>query len=148
MAVQFGSEPELPSFVLPHTLQDFMPLAIDSIGQLSSRNYEFFQHSAEVQVSPDQRDYGPAAARLLSDCAFLAYSNRSVQYEVEDEICPALSRVFREPPALKVFIRLAHCWNQTVSDDGIQCYVAHNRSWGVVVFRGTLPNSIRLADGC
>ena len=142
MALQLRCEPELPSIVLPHTLQDFMPPAVDSIGQLSPRNYEFFQHSSEVPFSPDRRDYSPAAAWLLSDCAFLAYSNRSIERDVEDEIRPALSRLFREPPELKVFIGSAYCWNRMAPDDRIQCYVAHNGSWGVVAFRGTLPNSM------
>jgi hypothetical protein len=119
-----------------------MPPAADVLGQVGPHDYEFFQHSADVPFAPERGEYNPAHAFYLSDCALLAYSNHNSESEVENEIRPPLARMFGAPPHVKVFIGLAYCWKQPIPDDRIQCFVAHNNSWGVVAFRGTLPESI------
>ena len=82
MALQVRSEPELPSIVLPHTLHDFMPPAIDSVGQLSPRNYEFFEESVEQEgcarpVEPVTSQYCQMAHRTNMAALFNSYESDS-----------------------------------------------------------------------
>ena len=122
-------------------LEQYFPPATDSPGKLEPREYEFFQHGAEVPFETTVRSYSPVNAWYLSDLAYLAYTDCPAAADVERAVTPALARLFRSSPSVKAFLGSARRWGKPDLEDPIQCIVAHNASVGFVTFRGTLPQS-------
>ena len=125
----------------PKQLEQYFPPVTDSPGKLEPHEYEFFQHGIEVPFETTVRSYSPVNAWYLSDLAFLAYTDCPTAADVERAVTPALTRLFRSSPRVKVFLGSARRWGKPDLEDPIQCIVAHDASVGFVAFRGTLPQS-------
>ncbi len=119
-----------------------MPPAIDVLGGEGPREYEFFRDCGEVPFDATTATYSAVNAWYLSELAFLSYVEQPTTAEVAAAVTPALTRMFRREPVVKVFLGAARRWGKQHHDDQIQCILAHDATLGVVAFRGTLPKSL------
>jgi triacylglycerol lipase len=134
--------PNLASYKSLSDIEPLMPPAIDVLGGEGPHEYEFFRDCGEVPFESAATAYSAANAWYMSELAFLAYVEEASPAEVEAAVTPALTRMFRSVPEVKVFLGAARRWGKADEHDKIQCIVAHDATLGVVAFRGTLPKSI------
>jgi triacylglycerol lipase len=135
-------EPRIPELLSPKDVEGAMPPAVDTIGRLEPKRYEFFQYCAEVPFEARSFEFSAIDAWYLSDCSFLAYTEAPTPEAVQAAVLRALSRMFGVTPEVKGFLGLAHAFGEKVLERGIQCIVVHCGHVGVVAFRGTLPHSL------